>query len=199
MWKFMTWFFVGGSKWGSGRSVGSFGKRWIGEAGVKVYVLIRIWIYNARVGDHEGLRSCIRRWRRRELGWMLWHITRSFVPLVFQRVSIFQFGCIARWKSWVVSPMLWHTIQLSSFCANMGELEKPMGCSIKCVRRIVPRMWWLINCFFGCLEKPKQIFRMFDRMINSVGLGLGRMDTYVMLMKKFGRWGFLLLRPVFIV
>ncbi|RVX01279.1 Pentatricopeptide repeat-containing protein, mitochondrial [Vitis vinifera] len=41
------------------------------------------------------------------------------------------------------------------------------------------------HCFFGCLEKPKQIFRMFDRMINSVG-GLGRMDTYVMLMKKFG-------------
>ena len=53
------------------------------------------------------------------------------------------------------------------------------------------------HCFFGCLEKPKQIFRMFDRIFNSVG-GLGRMDTYVMLMKKLGRWGFLLLRPVFI-
>lgn len=51
------------------------------------------------------------------------------------------------------------------------------------------------HCFFGCLEKPKQILRMFDRMINT---GVRpRMDTYVMLMKKFGRWGFL--RPVFII
>eukprot|EP00261_Vitis_vinifera_P025953 XP_010659033.2 PREDICTED: pentatricopeptide repeat-containing protein At1g80550, mitochondrial [Vitis vinifera] len=51
------------------------------------------------------------------------------------------------------------------------------------------------HCFFGCIEKPKQILRTFDRMINS---GVRpRMDTYVMLMKKFGRWGFL--RPVFIV
>ena len=36
---------------------------------------------------------------------------------------------------------------------------------------------------------------MFDRMVNS---GVRpRMDTYVMLMKNFGWWGFL--RPVFIV
>lgn len=33
----------------------SFGKRWIGEVFVKVYILIRyIWIYSARVGSHGG-------------------------------------------------------------------------------------------------------------------------------------------------
>ena len=51
------------------------------------------------------------------------------------------------------------------------------------------------HCFLGCLEKPRQILRMFDRMMN--GGVRPRMDTYVMLMKKFGRWGFL--RPVFII
>ncbi|CAK9176844.1 unnamed protein product [Ilex paraguariensis] len=51
------------------------------------------------------------------------------------------------------------------------------------------------NCIFGSLEQPKEILKLFDRMIES---GVRpRMDTYVMLMRKFGRWGFL--RPVFIV
>ena len=51
------------------------------------------------------------------------------------------------------------------------------------------------HCFFACLEKPKEILRLFDRMIGS---GVRpRMDTYVMLMRKFGRWGFL--RPIFVV
>ncbi|KAL5574511.1 hypothetical protein UlMin_016210 [Ulmus minor] len=51
------------------------------------------------------------------------------------------------------------------------------------------------HSFFGCLQKPKEILRLFNRMIDS---GVRpRMDTYVMLMRKFGRWGFL--RPVFIV
>ncbi|KAL0322878.1 UNVERIFIED_CONTAM: Pentatricopeptide repeat-containing protein, mitochondrial [Sesamum angustifolium] len=49
------------------------------------------------------------------------------------------------------------------------------------------------HCFFTCLEKPREILKLFDRMIES---GVRpRMDTYVMLMRKFGRWGFL--RPVF--
>ncbi|KAL7099637.1 hypothetical protein ACP275_09G097500 [Erythranthe tilingii] len=48
------------------------------------------------------------------------------------------------------------------------------------------------HSFFTCLEKPKEILKMFDRMVES---GVQpRMDTYVMLMRKFGRWGFL--RPV---
>ncbi|KAI8544240.1 hypothetical protein RHMOL_Rhmol08G0280700 [Rhododendron molle] len=48
---------------------------------------------------------------------------------------------------------------------------------------------------FGYLEKPREILRLFDRM---TGSGVRpRMDTYVMLMRKFGRWGFL--RPVFVV
>ncbi|KAL0289467.1 UNVERIFIED_CONTAM: Pentatricopeptide repeat-containing protein, mitochondrial [Sesamum calycinum] len=51
------------------------------------------------------------------------------------------------------------------------------------------------HCFFTCLEKPREILKLFDRMIES---GVRpRMDTYVMLMRKFGRWGFL--RPVFLV
>lgn len=49
--------------------------------------------------------------------------------------------------------------------------------------------------FFACMELPGQILKLFDRMIES---GVRpNMDTYVMLMRKFGRWGFL--RPVFIV
>ncbi|KAF3965932.1 hypothetical protein CMV_009922 [Castanea mollissima] len=51
------------------------------------------------------------------------------------------------------------------------------------------------NCIFRCLEKPREILRLLDRMIES---GVRpRMDTYVMLLRKFGRWGFL--RPAFIV
>ncbi|GMN49945.1 hypothetical protein TIFTF001_019111 [Ficus carica] len=51
------------------------------------------------------------------------------------------------------------------------------------------------HCFLGSMEKPKEILRLFDRMIES---GVRpRTDTYVMLMRKFGRWGFL--RPVLIV
>ncbi|KAL9357213.1 hypothetical protein Peur_050466 [Populus x canadensis] len=51
------------------------------------------------------------------------------------------------------------------------------------------------HCFFRCLEKPKEILCLFDQMIEN-GV-CPRMDTYVMLMRKFGRWGFL--RPVFLV
>ncbi|KAL3528922.1 hypothetical protein ACH5RR_008244 [Cinchona calisaya] len=51
------------------------------------------------------------------------------------------------------------------------------------------------HCFFGCLQKPGQILKLFDRMIET---GVQpTMDTYVMLMRKFGRWGFL--RPVLLV
>ncbi|KAK2651589.1 hypothetical protein Ddye_011445 [Dipteronia dyeriana] len=51
------------------------------------------------------------------------------------------------------------------------------------------------HCFFRCLEKPKEILRLFDWMIES---GIRpKMDTYVMLIRKFGRWGFL--RPVLLV
>lgn len=43
-------------------------------------------------------------------------------------------------------------------------------------------------CFFRCIVKFKEMFRLFDRMLES-GIRL-RMDTYVMFMRKFGRWGF---------
>ncbi|KAL6963564.1 hypothetical protein U1Q18_034575 [Sarracenia purpurea var. burkii] len=51
------------------------------------------------------------------------------------------------------------------------------------------------HSIFGYLEKPREILKLFDRMTHS---GVSpRMDTYVMLMRKFGRWGFL--RPLFVV
>ncbi|KAL9242296.1 hypothetical protein vseg_016313 [Gypsophila vaccaria] len=51
------------------------------------------------------------------------------------------------------------------------------------------------HCFFRCLVKPKELIGLFERMLES---GVRpRMDTYVMLMRKFGRWGFL--RPVMFV
>ncbi|XP_021723479.1 pentatricopeptide repeat-containing protein At1g80550, mitochondrial-like [Chenopodium quinoa] len=51
------------------------------------------------------------------------------------------------------------------------------------------------HCFFRCLVRPKEMLRLFEKMLES-GV-TPRMDTYVMLMRKFGRWGFL--RPVYIV
>lgn len=50
-------------------------------------------------------------------------------------------------------------------------------------------------CLFRSLVRPKEILRLFERMIES-GVQPS-LDTYVMLMRKFGRWGFL--RPVFMV
>ncbi|CAI9113919.1 OLC1v1014624C1 [Oldenlandia corymbosa var. corymbosa] len=51
------------------------------------------------------------------------------------------------------------------------------------------------HCFFKCLQKPQEILDLFDRMLKA-GVQPS-MDTYVLLMRKFGRWGFL--RPVFLV
>ncbi|KAH0993727.1 hypothetical protein GBA52_005210 [Prunus armeniaca] len=64
----------------------------------------------------------------------------------------------------------------------------------------MPRMGLLpdvitYHCIFKHLEKPNEILRLFDRMTES---GVQpKMDTFVMLMRKFGRWGFL--RPMFLV
>lgn len=50
-------------------------------------------------------------------------------------------------------------------------------------------------CLFARLEKPSEILSLFGRMIRS---GVRpKMDTYVMLMRKFERWGFL--QPVLYV
>ncbi|CAI9786930.1 unnamed protein product [Fraxinus pennsylvanica] len=51
------------------------------------------------------------------------------------------------------------------------------------------------HCFFVCLEKPREVLKLFDRMIESGAQP--RMDTYVLLMRKFERWGFL--RPVLLI
>jgi pentatricopeptide repeat protein len=51
------------------------------------------------------------------------------------------------------------------------------------------------QCFFASIKKPKLIIELFDGMIES---GVRpTTDTYVMLLKKFARWGFL--RLVFLV
>ncbi|KAK4772221.1 hypothetical protein SAY86_013996 [Trapa natans] len=48
------------------------------------------------------------------------------------------------------------------------------------------------NCIFVTLEKPKEILRLFDVMMGS---GVSpTVETFVLLMRKFERWGFL--RPV---
>jgi pentatricopeptide repeat protein len=49
------------------------------------------------------------------------------------------------------------------------------------------------HCFFQYLTRPQEILSLFEQMVWSGCQP--RMDTYVMLIKKFGRWGFL--RPVF--
>lgn len=48
------------------------------------------------------------------------------------------------------------------------------------------------HCFFRHSSRPQEILFLFERMVANGCRP--RMDTYVMLMKKFGRWGFL--RPV---
>jgi pentatricopeptide repeat protein len=51
------------------------------------------------------------------------------------------------------------------------------------------------HCFFQYLSRPQEVLGLFEKMLE---LGCKpRMDTYVMLIKRFGRWGFM--RPVFTV
>lgn len=49
------------------------------------------------------------------------------------------------------------------------------------------------HCFFQYLTRPQEILSLFEQMVQAGCRP--RMDTYVMLIKKFGRWGFL--RPTF--
>ncbi|KAG0527745.1 hypothetical protein BDA96_06G259900 [Sorghum bicolor] len=51
------------------------------------------------------------------------------------------------------------------------------------------------HCFFQFLSRPQEVLGLFEKMLERGCQP--RMDTYVMLIKRFGRWGFL--RPVFIV
>ncbi|XP_074383179.1 pentatricopeptide repeat-containing protein At1g80550, mitochondrial [Apium graveolens] len=67
-------------------------------------------------------------------------------------------------------------------------LDKMSGCG--CPPNVIT-----YHCIFTCLEKPKEILELFDRMFKS-GV-LPKIDTYVLLIRKFGRWGFL--RPIFVV
>lgn len=49
------------------------------------------------------------------------------------------------------------------------------------------------HSFFQYLNRPKEVLQLFEKMLQSGCRP--KMDTYVMLLKKFGKWGFL--RPVF--
>ncbi|XP_068660127.1 pentatricopeptide repeat-containing protein At1g80550, mitochondrial [Aristolochia californica] len=60
------------------------------------------------------------------------------------------------------------------------------GCNPNCIT---------YHCFFKYLSRPKEILQLFERMLESGPTP--RMETYVMLIKKFGRWGFL--QDVFLV
>ncbi|SPT20465.1 unnamed protein product [Triticum aestivum] len=51
------------------------------------------------------------------------------------------------------------------------------------------------HCFFQYLSRPQEVLALFEKMLQRGCRP--RMDTYVMLIKRFGRWGFL--RPVFFV
>ncbi|KAL6651496.1 hypothetical protein ACP70R_010421 [Stipagrostis hirtigluma subsp. patula] len=51
------------------------------------------------------------------------------------------------------------------------------------------------HCFFQYLSRPQEVLGLFEKMLERGCQP--RMDTYVMLIKRFGRWGFL--RPVFTV
>ncbi|GJN01564.1 hypothetical protein PR202_ga18839 [Eleusine coracana subsp. coracana] len=51
------------------------------------------------------------------------------------------------------------------------------------------------HCFFQYLSRPQEVLGLFEKMLERGCKP--RMDTYVMLIKRFGRWGFL--RPVFTV
>lgn len=80
---------------------------------------------------------------------------------------------------------------LKLLCENGRYIEAHKVLDLMSKKGIEPNIV-TYHCFFACLEKPREILKYFDRMIDS---GIRpKMDTYVMLMRKFGRWGFL--RPV---
>ncbi|KAJ4758823.1 Pentatricopeptide repeat-containing protein [Rhynchospora pubera] len=49
------------------------------------------------------------------------------------------------------------------------------------------------HCFFQYLTRPQEIINLFEQMVQAGCRP--RMDTYIILIKKFGRWGFM--KPVF--
>ncbi|KAK1420130.1 hypothetical protein QVD17_21478 [Tagetes erecta] len=87
-----------------------------------------------------------------------------------------------------------YNIIIKLLCENGRVREAYKVLDKMCKRKCVPNVI-TYHCIFRCLEKPNEILALFDRMIEN-GVSPS-MDTYVMLIRKFGRWGFL--RPVFIV
>ncbi|KAL8192438.1 hypothetical protein R6Q57_027623 [Mikania cordata] len=87
-----------------------------------------------------------------------------------------------------------YNIIIKLLCENrrVGEAYKVLDKMSKrsCAPNVIT-----YHCIFRCLEKPNEILALLNRMI---GNGVSpTLDTYVMLIRKFGRWGYL--RPVFIV
>lgn len=80
------------------------------------------------------------------------------------------------------------------FCENGRYKEASEWLDIMPEKGCIPDVI-TYSCILKCHEKPTEILLLFDRMIES---GIRpRLDTYILLLRKFGRWGFL--RPVFIV
>ncbi|KAK9056270.1 hypothetical protein SSX86_027360 [Deinandra increscens subsp. villosa] len=87
-----------------------------------------------------------------------------------------------------------YNIIIKLLCENGRVREAYQVLDKMSKRRCAPNVI-TYHCIFRCLEKPNEILSLLDRMIDS---GVSpTLDTYVMLIRKFGRWGFL--RPVFIV
>ncbi|XP_076948714.1 pentatricopeptide repeat-containing protein At1g80550, mitochondrial-like [Bidens hawaiensis] len=87
-----------------------------------------------------------------------------------------------------------YNIIIKLLCENFRVREAYKVLDKMYKRRCAPNVI-TYHCIFRCLEKPNEILALLDRMIES---GVSpTLDTYVMLIRKFGRWGFL--RPVFIV
>ncbi|KAI3800439.1 hypothetical protein L1987_28530 [Smallanthus sonchifolius] len=87
-----------------------------------------------------------------------------------------------------------YNIIIKLLCENLRVREAYKVLDKMSKRRCTPNVI-TYHCIFRCLEKPNEILALLDRMIDS-GV-CPTLDTYVMLIRKFGRWGFL--RPVFIV
>ncbi|KAI3741205.1 hypothetical protein L1987_58875 [Smallanthus sonchifolius] len=87
-----------------------------------------------------------------------------------------------------------YNIIIKLLCENLRVKEAYKVLDKMSKRRCAPNVI-TYHCIFRCLEKPNEILALLDRMIDS-GV-CPTLDTYVMLIRKFGRWGFL--RPVFIV
>ncbi|XP_078432442.1 pentatricopeptide repeat (PPR) superfamily protein [Wolffia australiana] len=85
-----------------------------------------------------------------------------------------------------------HNAMIKLLCAE-GRLAEALAFLDRMNRLGCPPTALSYHSLFRCLSRPREILRLFDRMV--AGGCRPTMETFVLLMRKFGRWGFL--RPVF--